>query len=85
MAQLTTAQSHHYAFFPLIAPIFAQDLHLGAYACTVLTTRLRLHSMAFAQTLHAYDANVRQAQSVLRNNVISLPLRRLVLQVTLPR
>src|ERR1700738_192410 len=41
--------------------------------------------MAFAQTLHVRDAVVHRAQPVPRNNVISLPLRRVLLQVTLPR
>jgi hypothetical protein len=41
--------------------------------------------MAYAQTLIVHDAIVRHAQPVPRNNVISLPLRRVLLQVTLPR
>jgi hypothetical protein len=41
--------------------------------------------MAYAQKLIVHDAIVRHAQPVPRNNVISLPLRRVLLQVTLPR
>jgi hypothetical protein len=48
------------------------------------TTGLRLHSMAFAQPLHVRDAIVRHAQPIPRNNVIPLPLRHVLLQITLP-